>query len=155
MAFKTFNFNFPYGGEPIDLTVLSEMAGYLNEINQALLEQKSALSSLEAPARLKVETDNVTIWTGKILVQQNILPVSNPTAMPAINWSVGFDVSFRSIPVVTATPYSPGGTVASNSCWLYEITQTGCKGKFRFIESPEKAQDIYVMITAIGEGVVV
>jgi hypothetical protein len=152
-----FNFNLPARGEPIDLTLMSQMATYLNEINQKLLEQKSATSSLEAPVRLKVETEDLTIWTGKILVAQNIAPVTDPDKLERINWRADFDISFRSIPVVTATPFcnsTGGGTISSNSCWLHEVTPTGCKGKFKFNESPRQVEDVYVMIIAIGEGIV-
>jgi hypothetical protein len=148
-----FNFNLPARGEPLDLTLMSQMATYLNEITQQLLEQRSATSSLEAPARLKVETDNVTIWTGQILVAQGIQPVSNPAALPTISWGANFDISFRSIPVVTATAFGRE-TITGNSCWLYDVSTTGCKGKFKFYESPKQPEDIYVMVTAIGEGVV-
>lgn len=148
-----FNFNLPARGEPIDLTLMSQMATYLNDINQQLLEQKSATSSLEAPVRLKVETDNLTVWTGKVLIAQGIQPVTDPSTLSIISWSAGFDITFRSVPVVTATPFGRD-SVTGNSCWLHEVTPTGCKGKFKFYESPRQTEDIYAMVIAIGEGVV-
>lgn len=148
-----FNFNLPARGEPIDLTLMSQMATYLNDINQQLLEQKSATSSLEAPARLKVETDNLTFWTGKVLIAQGVQPVTDATALSIISWRADFDITFRSIPVVTATAFGRD-SATGNSCWLHEVTPTGCKGKFKFYESPKQAEDVYVMVIAIGEGVV-
>ena len=152
-----YNFSPPGRGEPFDLTMLGQMAEYINDINTKLLEAKSATSSLQAPVRLKVETDNLTIFTSKTLVAQNVKPVSNINELERINFYVPFDVSFRSIPVVTATPYcdsTGGGTISANTVWLHEVTTTGAKGKFKFTESPRRTEDVYVMVIAIGEGVV-
>jgi hypothetical protein len=152
-----YNFSLPYRGDPLDLTMMSQMAQYIDEINSKLLENKSATSSLEAPVRLKVETDNLTVWTGKILVAQNIKPVSNINDLERINWYAPFDISFRSVPIVTATPFcnsTDGGTKSANTVWLHEVTTTGVRGKFKFTESPRQVEDVYVMIIAVGEGVV-
>lgn len=152
-----YNFSLPSAGSPLDLSLMSQMAQYIDEINTKLLENKSATSSLEAPVRLKVETDNLTIWTGRILVAQNIKPVSNINELERINWYAPFDISFRSVPVVTATPFcnsTGGGTISANTVWLHEVTTTGVKGKFKFTESPKQVEDVYLNIIAIGEGVV-
>lgn len=150
-----FNFSVPAAGEPLDLTMMTQMAQYIDEVNTKLLEERSATSSLEAPVRLKVETDNLVVWTGKILVAQNIKPVSSIKELDPINWYAPFDVSFTSIPVVTATPFcnsTGGGTVSANTVWLHEVTPTGVRGKFKFTESPKRVEDVYLNIIAIGEG---
>lgn len=149
-----YNFTTPKRGEPLDLTMMSQMSQYINEINAKLLESKSANSSLEAPVRLKVGTEDVTIWTGKTLVAQNINPVSSIKDLKVIDWYSPFDITFRSIPVVTATPFcnSTKGTVSPNACWIEEVTTNGVKGKFRFIESPKQTETVYVMVIAIGQG---
>lgn len=149
-----FNFTVPQRGEPIDLTHLVQMSTYINEINSKIYEQKSALSSLEAPVRLKVETDDLTVWTGKVLVRKDIQP-KDP--LERINWSATFDITFRSIPIVTATAFcntTGAGTISSNTVWLHEITTSTVKGRFKFLEAPRQTETVWVNIIAIGEGVV-
>jgi hypothetical protein len=149
-----FNFSPPGRGEPLDLTMMAQMAAYIDEVNTKIFEQKSAYSSLDAPVRLKVETDDLTMWTGKILVKRGIKPAD---PLERILWAAPFDITFKSVPVVTATPFcnsTGGGTISSNSVWLHEVTPNGCKGRFKFNEKPKQTEDVFVMIIAVGEGVV-
>lgn len=149
-----YNFRPLTGGEPIDLAYLAQMSQYISDINSKIYAQKSALSSLQSSVRLKVETDDLTIWTGKVLVKSGI-KTTDP--LERINWAANFDITFKSIPVVTATPFcssTGAGTISSNSVWLHEVTQSGVKGRFKFNEKPKREENVYVMIIAIGQGVV-
>jgi hypothetical protein len=149
-----FNFKAPSQGEPIDLALLSQMAQYVANINQAVLEAKSSKSSLNSAVRLNVDTSDVTIWTGKVLVASNVQPKA---ADPHINWTAPFDITFTSVPIVTATVYcdtTGGGTIAPSAVWLHEITPTGVKGKFKWLGDTSKTETVYVQVIAIGQGVV-
>lgn len=155
MATKIYNYTMPGAGDPLDLTMLSQMATYIAEINAKLLAERTAFSSLQSTTRLKVSTDDVTIWTGKILVATGVKPVSDIKNLSTYNWNATFDISFTSVPVVTVTPFlSTSGQSAANSCWIKSITSTGVSGSFKFVESPKRTEDVYVLITAIGGGVV-
>lgn len=149
-----FNFKAPSQGEPIDLSLLSQMAQYVANINQKILETKSSRSSLQSAVRLNIDTADVTIWTGKVLIASNVQPKATDAH---INWTAPFDITFTSVPVVTATVYcdtTGGGTIAPSAVWLHEITPTGVKGKFKWLGDTSKTETVYAQVIAIGQGLV-
>lgn len=150
-----YNFTGLAQGEPVDLAMLSQMAQYIADLNQQVLEQKSASSSLQSAVRLHIDTADVTIWTGKVLIASDSTP--NAEAGNHVNWSAPFDITFTSVPIVTATVYcdtTGGGTIAPSAVWLHEITPTGVKGKFKWLGTTTKQETVYAQVIAIGQGVV-
>lgn len=150
-----YNFKPPSRGEPIDVTMLSKMAEYIANINEQLLSDRTAKSSLYAPVRVQVETPDTTIWTGKVLIAENTVPKADAER---VNWSANFDIPFKTVPIVTATPYcdtTGGGTIAPSAIWIHEVTTTGVKGKWKWLGTTTKTETVYAMIIAVGEGLVV
>lgn len=146
-----FNLRTPAAGEPWDVTALAQLSEHIRQINQKLMERRSAKSSLQAPVRLKVDTEDTTIWTGKVLIADNVVP--NPSANH-VNWSANFDITFKSVPVVTASTFcaTSGGTIAANAIWLHEVTPVGVKGRFKWLGTTTRPETVYAMIIAVGEG---
>ena len=150
-----YNFKPPARGEPIDVTMLAKMAEYIANINEQLLSDRTAKSSLWSPVRVQVETPDLTIWTGKILVAENTVPKADADR---VNWSANFDIPFKTVPIVTATPYcdtSGGGTKAPSTVWIHEITTTGVKGKWKWLGTTTATETVYILLIAVGEGLVV
>lgn len=149
-----YNFKPPVRGEPIDVTSLAKMGEYISNINEVLLSNRSAKSSPYAPVRTHVETPDMTIWTGKILIAEGTIPNANAER---VNWSAAFDIPFKTVPIVTATPYcdtTGGGTIAPSTIWIHEITTTGVKGKWKWLGTTTKTETVYALVIAIGEGAV-
>lgn len=137
---------------PWDVGLLAKLSQTLISINQTLLENKSSKSSLYSKVRRKVDTEDVSIWTGKVLIASNVTP--NPDSSH-VNWSTTFDINFKSTPVVTATVFcdsTGGGTIAPSAVWIHEVTPTGVKGKFKWLGKTSKKETVYVMLVAVGEG---
>lgn len=149
-----YNFKTPVRGEPIDVTMLAKMGTYIANINEQLLSDRSAKSSVWGPIQSHIETPDLTIWTGKVYIGE----VKGGVETDRILWNASFDIPFESIPIVTATPYcdtTGGGTKTSNSIWIHEVTSTGVKGRFRFNAIPARDEVIYALVIAIGKGQVV
>lgn len=150
-----YNFKTPSRGEPIDVTTLAKMGEYIAGINEKLLADRSAKSSVWAPVPTHVDTADLTVWTGKILIADGTVPKSNSER---VNWSANFDIPFRTVPIVTATPYcdtTGGGTKSASSIWIHNITTTGVKGKWNWVKVDGSNQEtVYALIIAIGEGLV-
>jgi hypothetical protein len=149
------NIPVPVAGEPIDMTFLTSLTTYLNQINAKLVSDKRSMSSLDGSPRYKLQTDDVVIWTGKTQSLGPFKPVTSLKSLERVNWSVQFDTEFYAIPIVMAIPYcdtTDGGTISSNSIWLHKITQTAVYGKFKFNESPRQEERVHVHVIAIGPG---
>jgi hypothetical protein len=149
----------PLPGEPIDLMFFSTLTQYLNDINAAVVQNKRAFSSLYGNPRKPVETEDLVVWTDRVLVPESFhkLPASTSVRkLKRVNWHVDFNAGFTSVPVVTATPFcetTGAGTIASNSCWLYRVTINEVRGKFKFNEAPYRDETVWINVIAIGPGV--
>lgn len=149
-----YNFTPAKRGEPIDITMLGKMSEYIVSINEQLLSNRSAKSSIWSPVRSQIETPDLTIWTGKVLIAEGTIPKADAER---VNWSATFDIPFKSTPIVTATPYcdtTGGGTIAPSTIWIHEITPTGVKGKWKWLGTTTKVETVYALVIAVGEGVV-
>lgn len=146
----------PSQGEPIDLSMMSQMAQYIYEMNTKT--SSGVTSSLEASNRLIVPSRHVAIWTGKIHVQDDIKPVSSVKKLKRYTWKANFDgANFTSTPIVTATNYcdtTGGGTQAANTCWIKQITPQFVSGTSKFTQSPYQTESLWVLIIAVGLGTV-
>jgi hypothetical protein len=143
-------------GTPIDVSLLSRMSEYVWNINQTIQSLRTAKSSPWSTSRQTIDTDNMSIWTSKELIVSNSVPDPNATH---VNWAVRFEgITFKSVPIVTVTPYcdtTGGGTIAPNVVWIHEITPTGVKGKFKWLGKTTKTENVYALIIAVGQGAVV
>ena len=88
------------------------------------------------------------------MVAENTVPKADAER---VNWSANFDIPFKTVPIVTATPYcdtTGGGTIAPSTAWIHEITTTGVKGKWKWLGTTTKTETVYVLLIAVGEGLV-
>ena len=156
---KTYNFSDIARGEPIDVSYLAQMSQYINHVNEMLRQDKSSHSSLfndNAPRRY-IDTADVSIWTGKVRIISGSVPKATAER---VNWSTSFTgISFKTIPIVTATPFCNSdtgtgpGTVSSSAIWIHEITTHGVKGKWKWLgPNTHQKETVYALVIAIGEG---
>jgi hypothetical protein len=142
-------------GFPVDATMLTNMNQQIQRLNEQLFVKSYSMSDMWGTSRKKVPTPELSIWTGKILIVQNSKPTDK---IERVLFGATFTIPFKTIPIVTATPYcdtTGGGTTSASTIWIHSISTTGFRARWKWLEKPSQAETVYALVTAVGQGQIV
>lgn len=135
----------PQRGQPVDVTLLSDIVASINDLYNQVVIKASAYASLWIPGgRKQVRSQEVKFYTNQVKVS-----TKGQAAGAVVSFEGAFDIGFAFPPIVTVSPYGNSGEAKQSTAVLTEVTSSYFKGTLKL----EKAatQDISINVIAIGQ----
>lgn len=141
----------PTKGQPVDSSLLSDMATAINALI-GMVDQRKGRTYVQPDSTESKNTNKATANASFFASTAKLTPTSETVSVDTkLSQNVNFKIAFDGPPVVTATITTLGEDVdiPSATVIVSKITKASCTVTVKFT-SPGKVKDIYVHVIAVG-----